>query len=309
MKLVSVAVVAVLLIAILVTTTIIVVSASKHSVSGNVAEAKRKDCPEKNEENRNYRSAILFKTHKWNDMIELRFQKIRREAQGLADVYLLLQGDQTGECKEQGGHVVRISDAEMRSVYRVGFVNAWLSNHWLMMSWWKRVGRVSKYEYVWSVEYDVGMLGDSSILWKVPSSADLLASHGPFQHSNWAYKDDYTCQTKCMTDEDKWYGYVQVSRYSAKFLDYMDQTFESGENGQDEMMIFSLAKRGNFTIETQPIKCLQKFWSVLGADADAAKQAFDKEAGVRQRSRHNEGTNSHSPHHSHSLSLYHPIKG
>jgi hypothetical protein len=237
--------------------------------------------------------AILFKTHKFSKAIRDRYEKVVSESKGLADVFLVVHGDVRIDGEEQ--RLFRVSDEELHRVYDRGFVDPWLSNHWLLMSWWKRVGRAGGYQFVWSVEYDVGIVGNSAVLWGEPSGADLIASYGPFRDSAWPYKDRYFCDkatSACLArrDEDKWYGYVQISRYSARFLDYMDHVFESGENGQDEMMIFSLAKKGQFSIDTEAIACRQGFWSAQGADAALAKKAYMAMAPAP------------------SLTLFHPIK-
>lgn len=236
--------------------------------------------------------AILFKTHKFSKAIRDRYEKVVSESKGLADVFLVVHGDVRIDDGEER-RLFRVSDGELARVYDRGFVDPWLSNHWLLMAWWKRVGRAGGYQFVWSVEYDVGIVGNSAELWGEPSGADLIASYGPFQDSAWPYKDRYFCDTAasaCLArrDEDKWYGYVQISRYSARFLDYMDHVFESGENGQDEMMIFSLAKKGQFSIDTEAVACRQGFWSAQGADAALAKKAYTAPA--------------------RSLTLFHPIK-
>lgn len=214
---------------------------------------------------------VLFKTHKWDPGIERRFRKIESEA-GPTKVWVLYHGKSV---PREIRNVYKC--AALEKVYKHGFVDAWLSNHWLLMSWWKSKGRKMKdVDWVWSIEYDVGIVGDSGYLWKDvqdSTDADLLGSFGPFQDESWPYKDNYVGP---MVDSDKWFGYLQLSRYSRRFLDYMDEVFERGENGQDEMMIYSLAKRGGFNIETEPLHCLQGFWSALGNDAQSAHDALQE---------------------------------
>lgn len=215
---------------------------------------------------------VLFKTHKWDADIEKRFRKIESEA-GADKVWVVYHGKSV-PAKVRNLHAC----PSLEKVYKKGFFGAWLSNHWLLMSWWKSRGRAMKdVDWVWSIEYDVGIVGDSGHLWRAvheSTDADLLGSFGPFQDESWPYKDNYV---GVMADSDKWFGYVQLSRYSRRFLDYMDAAFERGENGQDEMMIYSLAKRGGFTIETEPLHCLQGFWSALGNDAHDAIHAHDSQ--------------------------------
>lgn len=263
---------------------------SRRTASGDVSNKGRKEiCPNESA-NPPFRSAILFKTHKFDKAIRARLEKVKSESVGLADVVLVVHGDVEVDSDLQ---CFRIRDQELSRVYDQGFENPWLSNHWLLMAWWRQRGRAAGYQYVWSIEYDVGMVGDSSVLWSAANmpQADLIASYGPFQDPNWPYKDHYTGGK--LKNEEKWYGYVQLSRYSAPFLEYMDKTFESGENGQDEMMIFSLAKRGNFSVNTDPITCRHGFWSARGGDAALAREAMVEKQLLPSQSK---------------LTLFHPIK-
>src|SRR5204863_4500479 len=98
------------------------------------------------------------------------------------------------------------------------------------------------YQYYWSIEYDVRISGDSSKIWNYSGSEDFIYPIEPFQDPNWGWKEYYIGGP--LVDSTKWYGYLQLARYSKKFLEYLDKYYTSGENGQDEMVTFSLFKRG-----------------------------------------------------------------
>jgi len=244
---------------------------------------------------------LLLKTHIWNDELEFFAKKLKNESTNyLIDFYILMQSDdyslvdkvRDAQLKK---HVLMFTESDIRKMYDTGFYSMWLSNHWIL-AWFFR--KVSTYQYYWSIEYDVRISGDSSKIWNDDSTADFLYPIKPFQDPNWTWKNHYS--GILFTDENKWYGYLQLARYSNRFLRYLDQYFVLGENGQDEMMIFSLYKKIQKEIGlTGQHKILNKLidnsWSVDNADSDKHKKLLaESEARYQIDKDH--------------LQIFHPIK-
>jgi hypothetical protein len=51
-----------------------------------------------------------------------------------------------------------------------------------------------------------------------------------------------------LTPAEKRVGFLQLARYSRRALEYLDACFRQGENGQDEMITFSLLNRAKMKI-------------------------------------------------------------
>lgn len=151
-----------------------------------------------------------------------------------------------------------LTESKIKSIYPNGFYSMWLSNHWLLMWFYQNFGH--KYDYFWSMEYDVRISGDSSKIWLYDNDDDFLYVTGNILCPNNIYKNHYIGGK--LTNEQKYYGFLQISRYSKKFLGYLDRCFNDGENGQDELIIFSLARRGHFKISGHFLNKLVKgVWS------------------------------------------------
>lgn len=247
---------------------------------------------EKYVNSKNNKSVVLLKTHIWNDDIEKFASKIRSETiNSKVDFFILIHCENpetfnTINNKELKQHVLIFREKDINKIYRKGFFGMWLSNHWITMWFYKQFK--NNYQYFWTIEYDVRISGNGSILWEYSGNEDFLFPIEPFKDSNWGWKNHYVGDK--LTDENKYYGYLQLARYSNKFLEYLDKHFENGENGQDELIIFSLFKRGNFTGSKNLLDGLiNNSWSVIGSESDKHKNIL-------------------KDHEKKSLRIYHPIK-
>jgi hypothetical protein len=138
--------------------------------------------------------------------------------------------------------VLKFTEEEIKSIYTVGFFSMWLSNHWILMWFYRQFKQ--KYKYFWSTEYDVRISGDSSKIWKHESTNDFLYTLGNYRNINNKYNDHYVGGK--LSELEKYHGYLQLARYSNSALEYLNKCFEEGENGQDELIIFSLLNRAKF---------------------------------------------------------------
>ena len=187
-------------------------------------------------------TVVLFKTHVWIPDIEMRALKIYRETKKL-DFFILMHGKHEIQNKNLASRVLVFTEEDIRSIYPEGFYSMWISNHWILMWFFIKFG--TKYKYFWSIEYDVLIVGDSGLIWNYDSDMDFLYVRGMSYHPNNKHFNCYVGGD--LQDKDKRQGYLQLARYSHAVLTYFHQCFLNGENGQDELITYSLVKRGGFT--------------------------------------------------------------
>ena len=191
------------------------------------------------------KKVVLLKTHVWTDNIERFAITIYKETyQHGIDFFILMHSDDGTLCNNVKDetikkNILQFSELEIKNIYSVGFYSMWLSNHWILMWFYKKYGIA--YKYFWSIEYDVRISGNSSKIWRYDSTCDFLYAMGNYRNANNKYSSFYVGDK--LSDIDKFFGYLQLARYSDKALEYLDKCFTEGENGQDELIIFSLLNR------------------------------------------------------------------
>ena len=249
-------------------------------------------------QNLNNDSALLLKTHVWTDDLEKFANKIKKEtAQSGVDFFILMHSENGNlihkiRNKDLRKHVLMFKEKDITKIYQKGFYGMWLSNHWIVMWFYQKYK--DKYQYFWSMEYDVRISGDSSKIWKYKGNEDFIYPIKPFHDSNWAFKNYYS--GKQFTDKEKYYGYLQLTRFSNKFLNYLDENFKKGENGQDELIIFSLYRKGGFTGSKDVLnKYINDSWTVSKLDSDKHKKLFTESEKEYHRNKNH-------------LRLFHPVK-
>ena len=241
---------------------------------------------------------VLMKTHVWNDDIEKFAIKIYDETQpnGI-DFFILMHTENDELYKKINTNyikdiVLKFTEQEIKKIYSVGFFTMWLSNHWILMWFYKQFGK--KYEYFWSMEYDVRISGDSSKIWKYPSRYDFLYTMGNYRNSRNKYRKYYIGGK--LSELDKFYGYLQLARYSNNALEYLDKCYEEGENGQDELITYSLLIRGKLTGSKKFLRNLiSGTWTWHSTYSDYNRKIY------------NQIENSHD-HDKNNVRIFHPIK-
>lgn len=194
---------------------------------------------------------ILFKTHCWSTDIEKFVIKIKKQIENTNICLYILLHDEQDTVYEMidltlREIVLKFKESDIKNLYDKGFFNMWLSNHWIMM-WFFKMN--SSYKYYWSIEYDVRIVGNTNIIWDCKEDTDFIYIAGNGLSPNNIYKDYYV--GTLLNETDKYYGYLQLARYSNTALKYLDEKFIQGENGQDELITFSLInltklKRSNY---------------------------------------------------------------
>ena len=244
------------------------------------------------------KTVVLLKTHVWTDNLENYATKIKNEtiAHGI-DFYILMHCENDALLKKIKNqdlkpYILTFTEADIKKIYSKGFYSMWLSNHWILMWFYKRFG--DKYKYFWSMEYDVRISGNSSKLWTYTGAEDFIYPIDYFRDPTWAWRNHYVGNK--LADDQKYYGYLQLARYSNKFLEYLDQCFEAGENGQDELIMFSLFKRGKFSGSKKLLnKLIKNSWSVASTDSDKHKKLLEESDSESERDKNH-------------IRIFHPIK-
>ena len=222
---------------------------------------------------------VLIKTHVWSPHIEKFASKILEETTASGTDFFILMHTETGELVNKIKNdqikkcVLKFTEKEIRALYKIGFYSMWLSNHWILMWFYKKFG--SKYKYFWSLEYDVRITGPSSHIWKHQSPHDFLYTLGNYRNMRHQYNSYYVGNK--LGPYQKYFGYLQLARYSDKVLAYLNKCFEEGENGQDELITFSLINRGGFTGSKEFLHGLKKgVWTWQSRYSDYNKKLYDR---------------------------------
>jgi len=241
-------------------------------------------------------TVILLKTHVWNHDLEAFVKKIRREAiQCKADFFVLMHTEDDSiyhlvmdpDIKDI---ILRFKEADIKKLYNgFGFHTIWMSNHWILM-WFYRDHQ--NYQYYWSLEYDVRICGNSINIWKNNYTDDFLYTIGNFQNNTF-WNQFY--RGKKLTRLQKYHGYLQIARYSNRFIKYLDTSFSDGEQGQDEMITYSLLQLGKFTNSNKLLyPMIRGTWSTDKKMSDTNRAVYDQ---IEKNERdHNE------------VYIFHPIK-
>ena len=193
--------------------------------------------------------AIIFKTHIWSLELEKYCMKIYNESKINNIQFYILLHDENNILKskildiELKTRTISFCKKDIIGLYESGFISMWLSNHWILMWFYIKYGLF--YDYVWSMEYDVKIIGDSSKIWLYDSPHDFLYTKGNIPLYNNKYTQTYI-GTK-LIDSEKRTGYLQIARYSKKTLNYLHDNFTNGEHAQDEIIIFSLINISGLT--------------------------------------------------------------
>ncbi|MEM0354222.1 MAG: hypothetical protein QXW79_01435 [Thermoplasmata archaeon] len=207
---------------------------------------------------------VLLKTHKWSPDIEEFALKIMKETLPYSiDFFILMHTDDGSIYNKVVDEnlkklVIKVTENEVGKIYTNGFYNMWLSNHWILMWFFKKHGR--SYRYYWSVEYDVRIVGNSKNIWQYDGTEDFLYVKGNVYLPKAKYSSYYIGNQ--LKERQKRYGFLQLARYSHNALTYLDKCYDSGENGQDEMITYSLLHRENFIMSNSFLrKMVRGVWT------------------------------------------------
>lgn len=196
---------------------------------------------------------ILYKTHVWCDSIELDVIKLINETS--YDFRVILH-DEAGELfakiksEKVRERTLVVTEALIQKLYPKGFINMFLSNHWLLMWFYTQ----HTYDYYWTIEYDVKIIGHSDRVWQISSTADLLF---PIGNKRVSSENKYT-KTAIGLEAPLYAGFIQIARYSKRALDYLHSKYSQGMNAQDEIAIFTLLHKSNLVLESAPLWALIK---------------------------------------------------
>lgn len=228
------------------------------------------------------KTVILFKTHLWNESIEDFAIKIYEDIMfskmdNTYDFFILMHSENNLYSFIKSETIKSITkcftENTIKNLYTSGFYTMWLSNHWILMWFFKNFGNI--YDYFWSIEYDVRISGNSFKIWSHNSTHDFLYVMGNHLNFNNKFRNYYVGNK--LSAIQKYYGFLQLARYSKAALKYLDSCFEMGENGQDELITFSLLNRGNFLGSKKfLIKLVRGKWTWDHQYAQSNKNLYDQ---------------------------------
>lgn len=224
---------------------------------------------------------VLMKTHVWSDDLEKFALKIYNETSIHNIDFFILMHCETNDFYDKikddqlKNIILKFTEAEIKGIYPIGFYSMWLSNHWILM-WFYRQFR-DKYQYFWSIEYDVRISGDSSKIWLHDSTDDFLYTRGFVKRSKYEqiHRNNYIGAGLT----DKRFGHLQLARYSNQALASLDQCYEAGENGQDELITYSLIIRRDLSRSNKYLLSLirgTKTWTTDDRRSTSNKLTYER---------------------------------
>lgn len=197
--------------------------------------------------------AVYIKTHLWDDNIKEFVYKISNECKSNQniDFFLLAQVNIEKQIPEDIKKFTKIyTSNNIQQFYKEGFLSLWLSNHIITQWFFYNYGK--DYDYIWSVEYDVRIIGDSNYIWNYKSNADLIIP-SDLMKSNSKTAWDKTLDSH-FKNIDRYKVLLQIHRISKKFINKLHELFSKGINGQDELIYGSVCKKYNFNYDTTFLK-------------------------------------------------------
>jgi hypothetical protein len=209
------------------------------------------------DKNTTIKQCLIFKTHIWNADIESYVSKLLVETEQIKFDFWILLHDENGhllhripECMRF--NTISFTEQMIREIYDdKTFFGIHTSNHWIMMYFWKKIK--SDYDYLWSMEYDVRISGSVSTILNFESTKDFVYTMGFRQNPSNRYYKFYTG-----TNQNRFQGYVQLIRLSSKALKIFDSEFTNGINGQDELILYTLAHEHNLSLDGSHLKSFIK---------------------------------------------------
>jgi hypothetical protein len=209
-------------------------------------------------------SIVLLVSHVWSTEIYKWYTTIKTSLSAGCEI-IVLACDKVFDVP-QDVQILRPSIKEIEALYDYKMHKSlWASNHWILMWFWRYLGRSLNLDYVWSIEYDVRSQGDLKELWTI-DFCDFLST-SPIKEDDsgyWASSIKWTLK--------KYICHKQIFRMSPKFLDYLDEQFKEGRNGQDEMSLATHAILGNFSTSSLK-KYLHSSWSTCSQMSEAQLKA------------------------------------
>jgi hypothetical protein len=207
-------------------------------------------------------TAIVFLAHLWSEAIARRFDRLRREASPVADVFLLLQADDAEVVSRWESSLAalgaqealfRFSAATLPSQLGLRYfgLRQVLSNtHYPLLLF----SRTHPHVHYWQVEYDVELRGDwrPFLEARAASDADLIASH--FHNVNewpdWFWWTSLSQPARSAVQPSQLYkAFMPIARFSHRALQAVEQAHRDGWMGHFEAVIPTALLRAGLNLE------------------------------------------------------------
>lgn len=201
--------------------------------------------------------ALLF-THFWSPALARHVERLKREASGVLDVFVVLHAE-PGKPVPAGmspDFTVALADIRDRISARVaaldqrGWADAWMTYVDLIWLAGFLHERVAGYDRLWFIEYDVDLKGDWGRFFRAAASyeGDLLMTrlHRLSQDPGWYHAKQLRIPQHVA---DPLVGLFCISRFSRKLVEaYVEAMAVPGWDGNFEAIIPSFAESAGFSV-------------------------------------------------------------
>lgn len=200
------------------------------------------------------RDCVLFVTHRWSASIAAHYARLQREAGPTLDVYLVFQAPVASAVSAGARPDVVVTLDKIAAAFPERFTQHpdW-TFHCAELVWMTAAGdpRLSGYERLWMLEYDVDFSGNWSVFFEAAAhyDGDLLGldlrhrDDGP----EWPNTDGYGQPDAAPTDP--LIGFFPIVRASRRLIDsYRSNVEQEGWTGHFEMVLPSFALAKGFSV-------------------------------------------------------------
>lgn len=211
---------------------------------------------------RSGRAALAFVSHRTDESVLRRFEKLEREVPSAVDVYFLYDvGDATADdrriVREVAGDRLRpfdgseVADSDYPSPWADPARRQLVPSN-LDLLYLDFAEREPGYDRYWFVEYDVAYTGHWSSFFEAfeQSSAGLVGTtvHPYERYPDWHWWP--TLDPAADVDRSEWVrGFFPIVRLSRAFLARLDEAYRSGWSGHTEAVLPTLAQYHGIEME------------------------------------------------------------
>ena len=195
-------------------------------------------------------TAFLLASHKLNDYIIEQYNKLRKAAENIGDLYLLIED----------GNLESIPDDIMFYSFNVDTLNELGyepiaetivpgSNHFQILQFYKDH---PEYDYYWNIEYDVYFNGDwcHFLLACEFIDVDFISSHIAYYHDipSWMWWSSMQLKTLSILQTDFIRSFNPIYRISNRALKKLDEVLKQHNVGHHEVFIPTVLYNSGFSI-------------------------------------------------------------
>lgn len=197
------------------------------------------------------KTAILYVTHLYNNAIELQIQKLQKEIENLATLYVVYQADNVQLEAPEGvrSHAFTIRDLNKLNYTPWGCTIMDGNFHFVLLDFYLKN---PEFDYYWLVEYDVRFNGNWNMFFSFfqDKDEDFISSHIETIHDNpqWMRWHEIEAAGIPLNEETLLRSFNPICRFSNRAFNLLHKRCLLGDRGHNEILMPTLFKYFNLNI-------------------------------------------------------------